>query len=169
VPGQTLRRLAECGVIHWDEGKRGSSEVVRVENPIWAVAIHDHIEPCAELEGILRDLSVEVRAAKRCSEAWGLISKYQPSLVFVDLNVWRQSHNAIVNMAIEADQTFNIIVVGSLPDIEKYVSAIERGAFNYIAPPFSHDVLALVVQAAVADSRERRKSLATSPISPATN
>jgi DNA-binding NtrC family response regulator len=78
----------------------------------------------------------------------------------VDLPIWRKSHADIVNKAISVDSTFNIIVVGTLPDIEQCASAIERGAFDYVAPPFSHETLTLLVHSAAMDARERRESLA---------
>jgi DNA-binding NtrC family response regulator len=112
-----------------------------------------------ELEAVMGGLAVKVFSVAECGEAWDLITQHHPSLVFVDLNTWRQSHSAIVDMAVEAEQTFNIIVVGALPDIEKYVAAIEHGAFNFIAPPFSPEVLSLVVQTAAQDASARRKSL----------
>jgi DNA-binding NtrC family response regulator len=138
-----------------------------MDMPILAVSMHDDMEWCTELEGALEDLAVEVYTVKRCGEANDVIAKYQPLLLFVDLNIWKQSHDEIVSMAVAADQTFNIIVVGSLPDIEKFVSAIEHGAFNFVAPPFARDVLALVVYTAAIDARDRRRSLSRAPLSQA--
>jgi DNA-binding NtrC family response regulator len=140
-----------------------------MDMPILAVSMHDHMESCAELEGGLEDLSVEVYTVKRCGEAKDLIARYQPLLLFVDLNIWTQSHDEILSMAVAADQTFNIIVVGYLPDIEKYVWAIEHGAFNFVAPPFARDVLALVVYTAAIDARDRRRALARPPLSRASS
>jgi DNA-binding NtrC family response regulator len=136
-----------------------------MDMPILAVLIRDSNSPCTELEGVLGDLSVEVYSVKRWAEAKALIELYQAQLVFVELNIWKQSYSHMVNTAITADQPFNIIVVGSLPDIENYVSAIERGAFNFVAPPFARDVLAEVVYTAAMDARDRRKSLARAPFS----
>jgi DNA-binding NtrC family response regulator len=138
---------------------------VRMDMPILAVSIHDHMEPCTELEGLLGDMSVETYSVKRWDEARDLIAQYQPLLVFVDLNIWRQSSEEMVSAAVAADQTFNIIVVGPQPDIEKYVSAIELGAFLFVAPPFARDVLAQSVYAAALDARDRRSSLARTPFS----
>jgi DNA-binding NtrC family response regulator len=102
---------------------------------------------------------VEFFCVKGCREAKDLIAQYHPVLVFVDVPIWSKSHADIVNMSKGADQNFNIIVVGPLPDIEQYVSAIERGAFNYVAPPFFHETLTPVVHSAAMDARERRESL----------
>jgi len=130
-----------------------------MDKPISTVLIHNRLEPCRELQGALGDLSLDTHSAKSCSEATDLVAQYRPLLVFVDLPIWNQSFPEIVNMEIAAEQAFTIIIVGSLPDIEEYVSAIEHGAFNFIAPPFGHDALTLVVHAAAMDALERRKTM----------
>lgn len=131
-----------------------------MNTPLLAVMIHDRPEPLKTLEGALSNLLVESYSVKSCSEAKSLIAQYQPLVVFVDLLIWSKSFPYIVDLAKAADQGFNIIVVGALPDIEQYVSAVERGAFNYIAPPFSHDTLTMALHSASVDARERRESLA---------
>lgn len=130
-----------------------------MDNHLSALLIRELPEPFQALQGALSDLSVESYPARGCNEAASLVVRYQPPVVFADLPIWRQSHAEIVNMANAANRTFNIIVVGPLPDIEQYMSAIERGAFNFVAPPFSHDTLTLAVHSAAMDARERRESL----------
>jgi FixJ family two-component response regulator len=103
---------------------------------------------------------VETYGARTWSAAKILIGQYRPLLVFVDLPIWRKSYTDIVNTANESDQFFNIVVAGSLPDIQLYVSAIERGAFSFVSAPFSHEELTRVVHSATRDARERRESLA---------
>jgi DNA-binding NtrC family response regulator len=140
-----------------------------MDMPIVAVSIHDRMEPCTELEGALTDLAVETHSGKTCSEARELIAQHQPILVFVDHPIWKESHAEIVKMEFAADKSFNIVVVGSLPDFEKYTLAIEHGAFNFIAPPFSHDALTMVVHAAAMDALDRRKSLTRVTVPEAAN
>lgn len=127
-----------------------------MDNHLSAVLIHERPEPFEALKGALGDLSVESYCVKGSNGAEALIAQFQPLLVFVDLPIWSQSHADIVNMANAADQTFNIIVVGLLPDIEEYVSAVELGAFNFMAPPFSHDSLTMAVHSAAKDAMDRR-------------
>ncbi len=131
-----------------------------METPLVAISIHEHPEPCKVLEAALGDLSVETYFVEGCPAARDLIAQYQPLLVFVDHAIWRRSHNEIVYMARAADQYFSIVVVGSTPDIEMYVSAIEQGAFEFIAPPFSLETLTRVVHSAALDAHELRESFA---------
>ena len=81
-------------------------------------------------------------------------------LIFVDLAIWRLSRNELLEMQIAAEHFFNIIVVGSAPDIEIYVKTVEQGAFEYTAPPFFKETLGRLVQSAGMDARYRRESVA---------
>jgi DNA-binding NtrC family response regulator len=131
-----------------------------MDNLLLAVLIHERPDPFEALKGILSDLSVESYSITGYRDAKDLIAEYHPLLIFVDQPIWSRWHADIVKMAREADQTFNIIVVGPLLDIQLYVSAMEQGAFNYVAPPFSHRTLTVVVHSAAMDARDHRDSLA---------
>jgi DNA-binding NtrC family response regulator len=131
-----------------------------MNNVVFAVLIYERRTPFRALKGALSDLSVETYCVKKCSEAETLIAQYQPLMVFVDLSVWVKSFADIAKMAKAADQTFNFVVVASLPDAELNASTIEQGAFTFVAPPFSREALIPVVRAAVMDARDRRESLA---------
>jgi len=120
--------------------------------------IHDHIEPFKELEGILKDMAVETWTIKTCDSAESLFSHHNPSLVFVDLSVWERECEQLA--VLERKATLNVIVVGTVADIELYVSSIQRGAFSFIAPPFAHDGLSTIIHSAAMDVRERRKVMA---------
>jgi DNA-binding NtrC family response regulator len=129
-------------------------------DPLFALVIHDHDEALKELEGILKDLSVESWRITNCDSAESLIAQYKPSMIFIGLPVWERSHQQLVDLCRKADLALNIIVVGTMPDIELYVAAIERGAFSFIAPPFTHDGLNIIVHSAAIDARERRDAMA---------
>jgi DNA-binding NtrC family response regulator len=137
-----------------------------MDTPLLAISIHEHPEPCKALEAALGDLSVETYFVKGLPAARDLIAQYQPLLVFVELAIWNRSHAEIVHLAGAADPYFNIVVVGSVPDIEMYVSAIEQGAFEFIAAPFAPETLTRVVQSAVKDARSCRESLARVSLHP---
>ena len=123
-----------------------------------AFLIHDQPESFQELEGILKDLSVETWSIKNCDSAESLFSHHNPSLVFVDLSVWERACEQLA--VLERKATLNVIVVGTVADIELYVSSIQRGALSFIAPPFEHNGLSIIIHAAAIDVRERRKVMA---------
>jgi FixJ family two-component response regulator len=47
-------------------------------------------------------------------------------------------------------------VAGSLPDTRLYLSVMEGGAFDFIAPPFEHSPLKFVVRSAALNTYSRR-------------
>lgn len=135
-----------------------------MDGPILAVLIHESPANFRALAGALRDLSVETYAVEGHHTAISLVARlidrHDPLLVFVDASTWRESHAEIINLAKAGHYGFNVIVLGSLPDLEAQASALAQGAYQYVAPPFSHETLAKAVHAAASDAWDRRQALA---------
>ncbi len=125
-----------------------------------AFLIHDHPEAFKALEEILKDLCVEIWNIKTCDLVESLFAQHKPYLVFIELSAWEGSSAQLVALANQPDLATGIIVVGTLTDIDHYGSAVARGAFSYITPPFWHDGLNIIVHAAAMDARERRETMA---------
>ncbi len=128
-----------------------------------ALLIHDLPEPLGLVASLLKELSVAVWSTNSGGEALDLMALYKPALIFVDFPVWTRSSSRIIGLAWSVDPAANVIVVGSKQDIELYVATIERGAFSFVAPPFSHDGLRSIVNAAFTDVRARKEALSRSP------
>jgi DNA-binding NtrC family response regulator len=64
----------------------------------------------------------------------------------------------IVSFSEKASSRVNVIVVGRTIDANLYASAIEVGAFDYIAPPFEGVDLAHVVRCALDNALARRET-----------
>jgi DNA-binding NtrC family response regulator len=131
-----------------------------MEDPICAVMIQDEFESLVPLAGVLGDLSLETHCANGFKEARRLITRHQPHMVFVNQSQWCDYFEEIVWLANSVDHVFNIIVVGPIPQVEWRASAIAHGAFDYVAPPFTHEILTGVVHSAVLDVVDRREALA---------
>src|SRR5271157_4594107 len=129
-----------------------------------AFLIHDHTKSFNELEGMLKDLSVETWTIETCDSAESLFVQHKPSLVFVDSSVWERECEQLAELVRKVHLVLNVIVVGTVTDIELYVSAIKRGAFSFIAPPFAHDGLNIIAHSAAIDVRERRKVMAQATV-----
>jgi len=134
-----------------------------MDSQLVALEIHENYELGRALGPALAELPVESYSVESCNKATDVIAQHQPLLVFVDLSIWRLSRTEILEMQIAADQFFNVIVVGSAPDIETYVKTVEQGAFEYTAPPFFKETLNRLVQSAAMDARYRRESVAELP------
>lgn len=122
--------------------------------------VHDHPEHFKELEGMLKDLSVETWNIGDSNLAGEMTSRYKPDLVFIELSVWDRLHHQLAGLARKADRAVGIIVVGTKLDIERYVSSIEQGAVGYIAPPFTFGGLNMIVHSAAMDGHVHPEAMA---------
>jgi FixJ family two-component response regulator len=71
---------------------------------------------------------------------------------------------SILNTADAENVPLSVIVVGAFPDTRHYVSAMERGAFDFVAPPFEQEPLSFVIRSAALDTYRRREALAQAAV-----
>ena len=72
----------------------------------------------------------------------------EPHAIFTENAVADGSWIGILHMAEAAQAPLSVIVGGALPDTRLYLSVMERGAFDFVAPPFEHESLNFVVRSA---------------------
>jgi len=125
---------------------------------VFALLVHDRPEPFATLKRVLGDLGVETYSAATCQDAKHLISQCKPHIVLTEDNLADGSWIRILRMAEDSDVPLNVIVVGALPDTQKYISVMERGAYDYVAPPFEQEALKFVVRSAALEANHRREA-----------
>ena len=114
------------------------------------------------LQRILRGLTVETCSVRTCKEAREIIPLYKPHVIFTESTLADGSWASILDMAESAEAPINVIVVGSHPNTQHYLSVMERGAYDFIAPPFEHDSLNFILRSAVLNARYRREN--SSPV-----
>jgi len=124
---------------------------------IFALLVHERSEPFETLRRTLKDLSVETFSVGTCKEAVDLITNCKPHIVFTDSAVSDGSWVSISNIAEQAEVPVSVIVVGTVPDTKLYLSVMERGAFDFIAPPFEHEPLNFVIRSAALNAHRRRE------------
>ncbi len=128
---------------------------------LFALLIHNRPEPFESLRGVLKDLSIETYSVETCKEAKDLISQCKPHVVFTERALVDGSWVSILTMAEEADVPVSVIVVGALPSDQLHVSVTERGAFDFVAPPFECEPLNSVVRSAALAAHCRREASAS--------
>jgi len=109
--------------------------------------------------GILADEGHGTRIAADADAALEEIGKRRPSLVYLD--IWLQGSRldglALLD-EIKHDHTdLPVIMISGHGNIETAVSAIKRGAYDYIEKPFKSDRLVLVTERALEASKLRRE------------
>ena len=130
----------------------------------FALLLHERPAPLESLNAALKDLSVETFSVNTLEEARRLLSQTQPQLVFTDTKLPDGTWADVVDMAESAASPVNVIVVGSNKDIKFYISALERGAYDFVLPPFERQALDYVVHSAADNARLRRQALARAAV-----
>lgn len=112
------------------------------------------------IAGILMDEGFETRLAHNSDAALSELSLRRPSLVILD--IWLQGSKMDgLDLLLEIKQRvpeLPVIIISGHGNIETAVSAIKRGAYEYIEKPFNADRLLLVVGRALETSRLKREN-----------
>ena len=109
--------------------------------------------------GILEDEGHETRTASESDGALAAISDRRPSLIFLD--IWMQGSKldglGLLDVIREQHPDLPVVVISGHGNIETAVSAIKRGAYDYIEKPFKADRLVLIAERALETSSLRKQ------------
>lgn len=107
------------------------------------------------ISGILEDEGYETRLAHDADSALAAIEARRPGLVFLD--IWMQGSRLDGLQLLDAirarHKDIAVVMISGHGNVETAVSAIRRGAFDYIEKPFKIDRLLLVAQRALENKR----------------
>ena len=110
------------------------------------------------LKSMLEDRGLAVYDASNCAEAALLLQSFAPPhIVFTDMQLADGSWAGILSLAETSSLPVNVIVVSRNADIESYVQVLERGAFDFIVPPFEMSEIDHVVRCALGNAMVRRQ------------
>jgi DNA-binding NtrC family response regulator len=128
---------------------------------VTALLVHSDKESFAALRGVLEKQSVKTTWAQTCAEAFEILELGPaPHLVFTDTVLPDGTWEQVLALAGNAPEFVNVIVVSALPDIRLYIETVERGAWDFVAPPFAEIEVSHVVRCAVENVHKRRTALA---------
>lgn len=103
------------------------------------------------VSGILEDEGHETRVAHDSDSALEAIKARVPRLIFLD--IWLQNSAldglALLDRVQEMHPGLPVVMISGHGNIETAVSAIKRGAYDYIEKPFKSDRLVLVAERAL--------------------
>jgi FixJ family two-component response regulator len=85
-----------------------------------------------------------------------------PLLVFTESELPDGNWADVVSLSARASSPISVIVMGQETDTNLYVSVIEAGAFDFMAPPFEALELAHVVRCAADNASARRRAATNS-------
>ena len=124
------------------------------------ILIVDDEEDIRELvAGILDDEGHETRTAHDADSALAAISERVPRLVFLD--IWLQGSRLdgleLLDEIKKLHPGLPVVMISGHGTIETAVSAIRRGAYDFIEKPFKADRLILIAERALETSKLRRE------------
>ena len=109
--------------------------------------------------GILQDEGHGTRTARDSDEALAAVIARRPNLVFLD--IWLQGSRLDGLQLLDGLKVDHpelpVVMISGHGNIETAVSAIKRGAYDFIEKPFKADRLLLVAERALENSRLRRE------------
>jgi DNA-binding NtrC family response regulator len=103
----------------------------------------DEKEILVSCRKILERAGYEVATASDGAEALKILKSTRCDLLFVDLRMPGRSGMEIVSLARAIDPSMMIIMFTAYATLDTAVEAIKRGAFDYLAKPFTADQLKL--------------------------
>lgn len=124
------------------------------------ILVVDDEEDIRELvAGILSDEGHEARTAGNSDDALSAIAERVPRLILLD--IWLQGSTldglALLDKIKEMHPELPVVMISGHGTIETAVSAIKRGAYDFIEKPFKADRLLLICQRALETSKLRRE------------
>src|SRR5690242_20845953 len=109
--------------------------------------------------GFLQDDGHRTRLARDSDEALKAVEERRPQLVILD--IWLQGSRLdgleVLNIIKKTHPDLPVVIISGHGNIETAVTAIKRGAYDYIEKPFKADRLVLVAQRALEASKLRRE------------
>ncbi|EJF85626.1 sigma-54-dependent transcriptional regulator [Candidatus Bartonella washoeensis] len=113
------------------------------------------------IAGILDDEGYETRVACNSDEALTQIGERIPKLIFLD--IWLQGSRldglALLDEIKTRYPTLPVVMISGHGNIETAVSAIKRGAYDFIEKPFKADRLVLIAERTLENSNLKRELL----------
>jgi two-component system, NtrC family, nitrogen regulation response regulator NtrX len=120
------------------------------------------------VSGILEDEGYRTRSAGNSDEALAAVSARRPNLLFLD--IWLQGSKLdglqLLDAVKEQHPELPVVMISGHGNIETAVSAIKRGAYDFIEKPFKADRLVLVADRALEASQLKREVKALKQLSP---
>src|ERR1700741_4177331 len=120
--------------------------------------------------GILQDEGFETRTARDSETALNAIGSRRPNLLFLD--IWLQGSKLdglqLLDSVKGEHPELPVVMISGHGNIETAVSAIKRGAYDFIEKPFKADRLLLVADRALETSRLKREVRQLKQLSPST-
>jgi len=124
---------------------------------ISAVLVHDQAAHIADLARALESICAEIKTARTCQEALTQIKQPNPPhLLFTDVVLPDGTWADLLTEVRKTSPPVGVIVAARLVNIPLYLDVLDRGAVDFVAPPFNREEVAWVVKHAARHVWKRR-------------
>lgn len=123
-----------------------------MQTRVRALLVHNQQRPVGELKPLLESQGIETLRTGSCAETEAALASIEPPvLIFTDTvlpdGTWADIQSVAEHLGAP------IIVVSRFVDLSFYLEVLERGASDYMVPPFREADVAYVVRGALLDRR----------------
>ena len=109
------------------------------------------------LKGMLEESGFSVMTSHDVEEALPVIVEQDLDLVITDLKMPGKSGMDLLAESLRMKPAVPVLMISAFGDVEAAVSAIKRGAYDFITKPFDEDELLNVIKKALSESRKNRE------------
>jgi len=122
--------------------------------------VEDEVDIRTLVAGILQDEGHQTREAATSDEALAAVRAREPNLVILDVWLKGSSMDGIelLGMLKQSSPDLPIIIISGHGTVETAVSAIRKGAYDYIVKPFKADKLIVTATRALEAARLRQEN-----------
>ena len=124
------------------------------------LVVDDEADIRDQVAGILEDEGYQVRTAADSESALASLKARKPALIVLD--IWMQGGGMdgleLLDMVKGLDADLPIVMISGHGNIETAVSAIKRGAYDFLEKPFKSDRLLLVIERALEQASLKREN-----------
>ncbi len=121
----------------------------------FALLIHDNTEPLEPLKAALQDMASDTFNVHSPDLVKVLRAGAQPQVILVDTGLPEEAWAGVFTLMESGDVPLNVIVMGTRNNLERYLTAMGRGSFNLVVPPFVLESLGYVIRPNALEERFR--------------
>ena len=121
--------------------------------------IDDEIMICKTLKAGLTDMGYTVETAQNKEEALLQVHAFKPNQVLTDMRLGNENGIDLIEDIKKIDNDIEVIVMTAYSDIASAVTAIKKGAFDYINKPFELEEIRFILERAYENYKMKNKLL----------
>jgi two-component system response regulator AtoC len=126
---------------------------------IKVLVIDDELMICKSLEAGLSDMGHDVATVQNGGDALRLMASFKPHVVLTDMRLGTENGIDLIDDIKKIDSDAEVIVMTAYSDVASAVTAIKKGAFDYINKPFELDEIAIILERAFQNYKIKNKIL----------